>query len=150
MRPSPPARPAWRTDGAKHWRGCSAIGSISSCSATARRGGGTREARRAGAALAPGPPPPPPPTPCFAGGGGQWAQDALICIAEGRLVAETDRRQFTPERRFKTRAEMVELFADLPEAVASTVEIARRCAFRPQVQAPILPRFSIGAAGATV
>src|SRR5262249_45975261 len=78
------------------------------------------------------------------------AHDALICIAEGRLVAETDRRQFTPEHRFKTRAEMVELFADLPEAVASTVEIARRCAFRPQVQAPILPRFSIGAAGATV
>src|SRR5215831_12750872 len=65
------------------------------------------------------------------------AHDALICIAEGRLVVETDRRQFTPEHRFKTRAEMTALFADLPEAVASTVEIARRCAFRPRVQAPI-------------
>ena len=53
------------------------------------------------------------------------AHDALICIAEGRLLAETDRRQLTPEHRFKTRAEMVELFADLPEALASTVEIAR-------------------------
>src|SRR5215510_2451502 len=72
------------------------------------------------------------------------AHDALICIAEGRLVVETDRRQFTPEHRFKTRAEMTALFADLPEAVASTVEIARRCAFRPRVQAPILPRFSVG------
>src|SRR5262249_60244039 len=46
------------------------------------------------------------------------AHDALICIAEGRLVVETDRRQFTPEHRFKTRAEMAALFADLPEAVA--------------------------------
>src|SRR6516165_9992022 len=78
------------------------------------------------------------------------AHDALICIAEGRLVVETDRRQFTPEHRFKTRVEMVALFADLPEAVASTVEIARRCAFRPRVQAPILPRFSVGADGAAV
>ena len=78
------------------------------------------------------------------------AHDALICIAEGRLVVETDRRQFTSEHRFKTRAEMAALFADLPEAVASTVEIARRCAFRPRVQAPILPRFSVGADGAAV
>jgi DNA polymerase III subunit alpha len=78
------------------------------------------------------------------------AHDALICIAEGRLLAETDRRQLTPEHCFKTRAEMTELFADLPEAVASTVEIAQRCAFRPQVQAPILPRFSVGAEGAAV
>jgi DNA polymerase-3 subunit alpha len=78
------------------------------------------------------------------------AHDALICIAEGRLVVETDRRQFTPEHRFKTRAEMAALFADLPEAVASTVEIAQRCAFRPRVQAPILPRFSVGGDGAAV
>jgi DNA polymerase III subunit alpha len=78
------------------------------------------------------------------------AHDALICIAEGRLVVETDRRQLTTEHRFKTRAEMLELFADLPEAVASTVEIAQRCAFRPQVQKPILPRFSVGSEGAAV
>src|SRR5499426_1648445 len=78
------------------------------------------------------------------------AHDALICIAEGRLVVETDRRQFTPEHRFKTRAEMAALFADLPEAVASTVEIARRCAFRPRVQAPILPRFSVGGDGGAI
>jgi DNA polymerase-3 subunit alpha len=78
------------------------------------------------------------------------AHDALICIAEGRLVVETDRRQLTPEHRFKTRAEMAELFADVPEAVVSTVEIARRCAFRPRVQAPILPRFSVGVDGAAV
>jgi DNA polymerase III subunit alpha len=88
--------------------------------------------------------------PLFAAQEDYEAHDALICIAEGRLVAETDRRQFTPEHRFKTRAEMAALFSDLPEAVASTVEIARRCAFRPRVQAPILPRFSVGADGAAV
>ncbi len=49
------------------------------------------------------------------------AHDALICIAEGRLVAETDRRQLSPEHRFKTRLEMAELFADLPEALAATL-----------------------------
>jgi DNA polymerase-3 subunit alpha len=70
------------------------------------------------------------------------AHDALLCIAEGKLIADSERRQLTPEHRFKSRAEMVELFADLPEALASTVEIAERCAFRPVTLAPILPRFS--------
>jgi len=72
------------------------------------------------------------------------AHDALLCIAEGRLVSDSDRRQLTPEHYFKTRAEMMELFADLPEALAASVEIARRCSFRSQSRAPILPRFSIG------
>ena len=36
---------------------------------------------------------------------------------------------------------MAELFADLPEALANTVEIAKRCAFRPKGRKPILPRF---------
>src|SRR4051794_39065829 len=72
------------------------------------------------------------------------AHDALIAIAEGRVVADTDRRQLTAEHYFKSRAEMAALFADLPEALASTVEIAQRCAFRPRIEKPILPRFSVG------
>jgi DNA polymerase III subunit alpha len=72
------------------------------------------------------------------------AHDALICIAEGRLLAESDRRQLTPEHYFKSRAEMAAQFADLPEALAATVDIATRCAFRPHVRKPILPRFSLG------
>ena len=72
------------------------------------------------------------------------AHDALIAIAEGRVVAETDRRQLTAEHYFKSRAEMAALFSDLPEALASTVEIAGRCAFRPGTRKPILPRFSVG------
>jgi DNA polymerase-3 subunit alpha len=74
------------------------------------------------------------------------AHDALLCIAGGRLIAETDREQLTPDHRFKTRAEMAVLFADLPEALASTVEIAERCSYRPTTRKPILPRFTVGAA----
>ncbi|RTL54527.1 MAG: DNA polymerase III subunit alpha [Bradyrhizobiaceae bacterium] len=81
--------------------------------------------------------------PYFATADDYEAHDALLCIAGGRLVAETDRYQLTPEHRFKTRAEMAVLFADLPEALASTVEIAQRCAFRPKTRKPILPRFTL-------
>jgi DNA polymerase-3 subunit alpha len=70
------------------------------------------------------------------------AHDALICIAEGRLIAESERRQLSSEHYFKSRAEMAALFADLPEALAATVEIAQRCAFRPKTRKPILPRFT--------
>src|SRR4030088_2996644 len=73
------------------------------------------------------------------------AHDALLCIAGGRLIAETDRDQLTPDHRFKTRAEMAVLFADVPEALASTIEIAERCSFRPITRKPILPRFTVGA-----
>ncbi|HUF87674.1 MAG TPA: DNA polymerase III subunit alpha [Thermohalobaculum sp.] len=70
------------------------------------------------------------------------AHDAFLCIGEGRYVNETDRRRLTPEHHMKSAAEMAERFADLPEAIANTVEIARRCAFRPRTCAPILPRFA--------
>ncbi|MBX3447037.1 MAG: DNA polymerase III subunit alpha [Parvibaculaceae bacterium] len=72
------------------------------------------------------------------------AHDALICIAGGAYVVQADRRRLTPEHRFKTQAEMLALFADLPEATANTIEIARRCAYRPQTRKPILPKFAAG------
>src|ERR1700687_2121481 len=87
--------------------------------------------------------------PYFATSDDYEAHDALLCIAGGRLIAETDRNQLTPDHRFKTRAEMAVLFADIPEALASTVEIAERCAFRPVTRKPILPRFTVGAAANT-
>ncbi|MFQ5437272.1 MAG: DNA polymerase III subunit alpha [Paracoccaceae bacterium] len=71
------------------------------------------------------------------------AHDALICIAEGAYVDQQEpRRHLTPEHFFKTPGEMATLFADLPEAVANTVEIARRCAFGCETRDPILPRFA--------
>jgi DNA polymerase-3 subunit alpha len=77
------------------------------------------------------------------------AHDALICIAEGRVIAESERRQLSTEHYFKSRAEMAALFADVPEALAATVEIAQRCAYRPKKRDPILPRFT-SADGAAV
>ncbi len=70
------------------------------------------------------------------------AHDALIAIAEGAVIAEGNRRRLTSEHYFKTRAEMVELFSDLPEATENTVEIALRCSWWPRIQKPILPRFA--------
>jgi DNA polymerase-3 subunit alpha len=76
------------------------------------------------------------------------AHDALICIAGGNYVVEDNRRRLSREHYFKSGDEMARLFADLPEAVASTVEIAKRCAFRPRGRKPILPRFVQAAPGA--
>jgi DNA polymerase-3 subunit alpha len=81
--------------------------------------------------------------PYFATADDYEAHDALLSIAEGRLLAETDRRHLTVEHRFKTRAEMMTLFQDLPEALASTVEIAERSSFRPAARKPILPGFVV-------
>ncbi|MCA0920638.1 DNA polymerase III subunit alpha [Pseudooceanicola nanhaiensis] len=71
------------------------------------------------------------------------AHDALICIAEGAYVDQAHpRRRLTPQHYFKSQQEMVTLFADLPEAIENTVEIAKRCAFMAYKRAPILPRFA--------
>ena len=69
------------------------------------------------------------------------AHDALLCIAEGALTSDAERRRVSPEHYFKTRAEMRALFADLEEATANTIEIARRVSFRPLTRKPIMPRF---------
>jgi DNA polymerase-3 subunit alpha len=54
------------------------------------------------------------------------AHDAMICIAEGAYVDQSEpRRRLTPQHSFKSPEEMAALFADLPEALENTVEIAR-------------------------
>ncbi|CAM3360074.1 DNA polymerase III subunit alpha [Paracoccus nototheniae] len=71
------------------------------------------------------------------------AHDALICIAEKAYVDQSQpRRRLTPAHYFKSAEEMAVLFADLPEAIENTVEIARRCAFAVARHAPILPKFA--------
>jgi len=70
------------------------------------------------------------------------AHDALLAIAAGTVLAQTERRKLTAEHYFKTRDEMLALFADLPEAVENTVEIAQRVSYRPRTRGPILPRFA--------
>jgi DNA polymerase III subunit alpha len=69
------------------------------------------------------------------------AHDALLCIAQGTVVADNDRRRLTPFHYFRSAAEMRDVFADLPEACDNTLTIARRCAFIPQPRQPILPAF---------
>ena len=80
--------------------------------------------------------------PFFLTRGDYEAHDALLAIAAGSVVAQTERRKLTPEHYFKTRAEMAELFKDLPEALDNSVEIAQRVSYRPRTRGPILPRFA--------
>ena len=71
------------------------------------------------------------------------AHDALICIADGAYIDQQHpRRRLTPQHYFKSESEMCALFADLPEALENTVEIARRCAFAAFKRKPILPKFA--------
>jgi DNA polymerase-3 subunit alpha len=70
------------------------------------------------------------------------AHDALLCIAQGTVVADAERKRLTRSHYFRTAAEMREVFADLPEACDNTLVIARRCAFIPQPRQPILPAFT--------
>ncbi len=70
------------------------------------------------------------------------AHDALLCLNEGSFLSVADRRRVTARHHFATAEDMADRFSDLPEALATTVEIARRCAYRPNTHAPILPRFT--------
>jgi DNA polymerase-3 subunit alpha len=58
------------------------------------------------------------------------AHETKVCIAQGYTLADPSRpRLYSPQQYFKTQAEMASLFHDLPEALANTLEVARRCAF---------------------
>ncbi len=70
------------------------------------------------------------------------AHDALSCIAQGSFVSAKDRKHIAPTRHFASAADMAERFADLPDALANTLDIARRCAFRVRTHKPMLPRFT--------
>ncbi|CAL9914298.1 DNA polymerase III subunit alpha [Candidatus Liberibacter solanacearum] len=69
------------------------------------------------------------------------AHDVLMAVAHSTVISQEDRPRVTPDHYLKNRAEMLSMFADLPEALDNTVEIARRCSFILQVHKPILPRF---------
>ena len=70
------------------------------------------------------------------------AHEARVCIAEGYVLGDRRRpRPFTPESYFLTQAEMAKLFADVPEALANSVEIARRCNLALELGKSRLPKF---------
>ena len=70
------------------------------------------------------------------------AHDALMAVAHNAIVSDDSRFRLTPDHYLKSRAEMTALFADLPEALENTVEIAQRCSFVLDTRKPILPRFT--------
>ncbi|MDB5478759.1 MAG: polymerase alpha subunit, partial [Alphaproteobacteria bacterium] len=69
------------------------------------------------------------------------AHDALLCIADGRYITETDRRRETPDHYLKSSAEMIALFHDVPEAIQNTVSIAKRCHYFLQVVPAQFPKY---------
>ena len=69
------------------------------------------------------------------------AHDALLCIADGAYVSQTERRQVSDHNRFKSAEEMIRLFHDIPEALENTVNIAKRCSFSVSPEKPSFPRF---------
>jgi DNA polymerase-3 subunit alpha len=72
------------------------------------------------------------------------AHEARVCIREGALLADTSRaRRYSEEQYLKTPAEMSELFADAPELLANTVEIAKRCSLEIKLGASMLPAYPV-------
>ena len=72
------------------------------------------------------------------------AHEARVCISEGEILANQRRvRRFTREQYFKSAAQMCALFADVPSAIANTLEIAKRCNLTLVLGKPQLPDFPI-------
>ncbi len=67
------------------------------------------------------------------------AHDAMLCIANSTQIDADERPRSNYQHFVKSHPMMDEQFADLPEAVANTLVIARRCAFAPPYRDPILP-----------
>jgi DNA polymerase-3 subunit alpha len=74
------------------------------------------------------------------------AHEARVCIAGGRTLGDADRpRDYTEAQYLKSAEEMTALFADLPEALENSVEIAKRCNFALELDAIHMPQFEVPA-----
>ncbi|MGH8763650.1 MAG: DNA polymerase III subunit alpha [Nitrosospira sp.] len=70
------------------------------------------------------------------------AHEARVCIAEGYVLGDRRRpRNCTEQQYFKTQAEMAALFADIPSALANSVELAKRCNLTLELGVNRLPLF---------
>jgi DNA polymerase-3 subunit alpha len=70
------------------------------------------------------------------------AHEARVCISEGEILGNARRvRKFTREQYFKSQAQMTELFADIPSALANSIEIAKRCNLVLDLGKPMLPDY---------
>ncbi|MBS1199888.1 MAG: polymerase subunit alpha [Proteobacteria bacterium] len=74
------------------------------------------------------------------------AHEARVCIQDGMLLDDPGRpRRYTEQQYLRTPAEMAALFADLPEALENSVEIARRCSIEVTLGRSFLPEFAVPA-----
>jgi DNA polymerase-3 subunit alpha len=72
------------------------------------------------------------------------AHEARVCIHDGRTLADTSRpRRYSDQQFLRSAAEMQELFADLPEALENTIEVARRCNLELRLGESVLPEFPV-------
>jgi DNA polymerase-3 subunit alpha len=72
------------------------------------------------------------------------AHEARVCIHEGRVLADAERpRHYSPQQYLRTPEEMAELFADVPEALENTIEIAKRCTLELTLGKSVLPAFPV-------
>ncbi|MDE5801210.1 MAG: DNA polymerase III subunit alpha [Paramuribaculum sp.] len=71
------------------------------------------------------------------------AHDRLICIFTNNYLSDPNRMRYTKQEWFKTQQEMNDLFADLPEALQNTVEIADKVEYYSIDHGPIMPTFAI-------
>ena len=70
------------------------------------------------------------------------AHEARVCISEGEILGNVRRvRKFTREQYFKSSAQMVALFADIPSAVSNSLEIAKRCNLKLELGKAMLPEY---------
>src|SRR5450631_1301980 len=78
------------------------------------------------------------------------AHEARVCIHDGALLADTSRaRRYSEEQYLKTPDEMAELFADVPELLVNTVEVAKRCSLEIKLGASMLPAYPVPAGSTT-
>jgi DNA polymerase III subunit alpha len=70
-----------------------------------------------------------------------YPHEVLTCISTGSRLSDDKRQRLTEEHYFKSTDEMCALFADIPECIENTIEIAKRCAVRAKKRKPILPSF---------
>ncbi|MGB0663552.1 MAG: DNA polymerase III subunit alpha [Pontibacterium sp.] len=72
------------------------------------------------------------------------AHEARVCINQSRTIEDPKRpRDYSPEQYFRSEADMVELFADIPSALQNTIEIAKRCNIEIEIGTYYLPRYPI-------
>lgn len=71
------------------------------------------------------------------------AHDRLICLSTGKDLDDPKRMRYTKQEWMKTTAEMNVIFADIPEALRNTVEIAEKIEFYTIDHGPIMPTFAI-------